>query len=114
MRRKDEGEQGEEAERRLAEEAEEYELSKRKKKDDDKEIKDLINAVMDEALENIYAEGMANVIDFYDWLRQGVEKGWVSVPYCETHEGAPMSDQEMEDWDDGNDPCIFSIRIWHD
>ena len=39
MRRKDEGEQGDDAERRLAEEAEQYELSKRQKsqKSDDEE-----------------------------------------------------------------------------
>lgn len=74
------------------------------------EIRKLINSVMDEAIGNIYAD----VIDFYDWLQQGVQKGWVSVPYCETHEGAPMTDYEMEQWDEGHDPCIFSIRIWHD
>lgn len=81
---------------------------------DEEEYERLVDSVMNEALENIYAEGMAKMIDFYEWLSQGVEKGWVSVPYCEMHEGAPMTEQEEQEWDEGHDPCIFSIRIWHD
>jgi hypothetical protein len=51
-------------------------------------------------------------MEFYEWLKIGMEKEWVSDLHCETHEGPQMTDEEMEDWDKGIDPCIFIIRVW--
>lgn len=53
-------------------------------------------------------------IDFLDtqsWYEYGREKGWVSEVFCNTHEGPPLSDEEMEEWEDGGDPCSFHIKI---
>ena len=50
---------------------------------------------------------------FDEWLAVGVEQGWVSLPVCQTHEGSPMTNEEMELWED-SDPCIHILRIWSD
>lgn len=89
MRRKDEGVQGDEAERRLADEAEEYELSKR-------QIRKL--------------EGEA--ARFWEWLKIGRENGWISDPYCDRHEGITMTDEEMERWELDEDECLFAVRLY--
>lgn len=51
-------------------------------------------------------------IDFHAWLSFGKEMGWCSDIVCDTHEGLPMTDEEMEGWDFGNDDCIPAVRIW--
>jgi hypothetical protein len=51
-------------------------------------------------------------LDFEAWLLYGHEKGWVSDVFCDTHEGPPMNDEEMQEWDSGGDPCSFHIRLW--
>ena len=33
---------------------------------------------------------------FEEWLATGVTAGWVSLPVCQTHEGSPMTNEEME------------------
>lgn len=52
------------------------------------------------------------VTDFEEWLNFGVEKGWVSDIFCNTHDGGPMTDEEDEAWSNGEDPCTFHIRVW--
>lgn len=50
--------------------------------------------------------------DFNDWLKFGVEKGWVTPGFCNTHEGDPyMSEEEEKEWDEGGDPCMFVIKV---
>jgi hypothetical protein len=51
-------------------------------------------------------------IDFYDWVGFGKEMGWCSDIVCETHDGLPMTDEEMEGWEFGSDECVPAIRIW--
>ena len=54
--------------------------------------------------------GMDN--EYYAWLTQGVEKGWVSVPFCSTHDVDPnMTEEEHKDWEDGGDPCCFVVKL---
>lgn len=50
-------------------------------------------------------------MEFQIWLENGVSRGWISKPFCETHEGGPMSDEEMEEWENGQDPCAFHIKL---
>jgi hypothetical protein len=51
-------------------------------------------------------------MEFSDWLDIGIEQGWVTTPFCMTHEGDPfMSEQEAQDWEDGGDPCCPVIKI---
>ena len=51
--------------------------------------------------------------DFSTWLHEGLEKGWVTEPFCATHDGGYqyMSEEELEEWEQGGDPCQHVIRI---
>jgi hypothetical protein len=51
-------------------------------------------------------------MDFYEWLEFGKDKGWCSDVVCDTHDGLPLTDEEMEAWDLGNDDCVPAIRVW--
>lgn len=49
---------------------------------------------------------------FYEWLRMGVQNGWVSPPFCNTHEGDPyMTAEEEYEWDEGGDPCFVVLKV---
>jgi hypothetical protein len=51
-------------------------------------------------------------IEFSDWLDIGLAQGWVTTPFCMTHEGDPfMTEEEAQDWEDGGDPCCPVIKI---
>ena len=50
--------------------------------------------------------------EFYDWLASGIEKGWVSDPFCYTHDGDPyMTEEEEQEWEDGGDPCSHVVKL---
>lgn len=51
--------------------------------------------------------------EFYDWLQQGVDKGWITDPYCDTHEGYydSLTEEEIAEFEEGGDPCIVAVRI---
>lgn len=49
---------------------------------------------------------------FWDWYEQGVREGWCSESVCETHDGLPWSEQESEQWQDGNDFCVPAVRLY--
>lgn len=51
---------------------------------------------------------------FDDWLAIGREHGFCSPSACSTHDGIPMSDPELDKWDDGDDPCIHVLRLYED
>lgn len=53
-------------------------------------------------------------MDFEDWLSIGREHGFISRPVCSTHEGIPMSDEEVAMWDEGDDTCIHILRLYQD
>jgi len=46
------------------------------------------------------------------WMAQGVERGWADPPVCATHEEF-MSEEELEMFGQGGDPCIVVMRV-HD
>lgn len=50
-------------------------------------------------------------LEFEIWLKNGYDRGWISDVFCNTHDGPPMSDEEMQEWDEGGDPCSFQVRI---
>ncbi len=53
-----------------------------------------------------------NFNEFEIWLENGIERGWVSEPFCNTHEGDPyMTDEEMQEWEEGGDPCQIVLKI---
>ncbi len=49
--------------------------------------------------------------DITSWIEYGKKKGWVSEIFCDTHEGPPLTDEEALDWDNGEDPCSFHIKV---
>jgi hypothetical protein len=51
--------------------------------------------------------------EFGIWLQNGIERGWVTDPYCHTHDGGYeyMSEEEVEEWEAGGDPCELVVRI---
>lgn len=51
-------------------------------------------------------------MDREEWIRYGVDKGWISEPACATHAGTPSTDEEDAAWEDGWDPCVFVLRLW--
>jgi hypothetical protein len=50
---------------------------------------------------------------FRYWLHLGIKMGWISKPYCMTHDGnyEYMTEEERKEWDDGGDPCHVAISI---
>jgi hypothetical protein len=51
---------------------------------------------------------------FEDWLAIGREHGLCSPPVCNTHDVVPMTDRELDMWEDGDDPCIHVLRLYED
>lgn len=49
--------------------------------------------------------------DFMTWLRHGITSKFCSMPFCETHEGAPLSKEESDQFDNGDDPCLNMVRL---
>ena len=53
-------------------------------------------------------------LTFNEWMAYGIEKGWCGPPVCYTHDGLPMSEHEMQGFDDGEDPCMHVVRMYED
>jgi len=50
--------------------------------------------------------------DFFKWLKYGIDKKWITEPFCYTHDGDPyMNEEEQKEWEDGGDPCSPVIKI---
>jgi hypothetical protein len=50
--------------------------------------------------------------EFEIWLENGIERGWVTEPFCNTHEGDPyMNEEEQKEWEEGGDPCQVVLKI---
>jgi hypothetical protein len=51
--------------------------------------------------------------EFGIWLSNGIERGWVTDPFCVTHDGGTeyMSEEEVQEWEAGGDPCQHVVRI---
>ena len=53
-----------------------------------------------------------NDMTLYEWLQYGIDKGYCSDAVCATHNGLPDTDEEMQEWEYGGDPCMSAVRIW--
>jgi hypothetical protein len=53
-------------------------------------------------------------MDYQEWFSIGREQGFISPAVCSTHDGIPMSDEEMNEFDTGSDPCIHILRLYED
>jgi hypothetical protein len=50
--------------------------------------------------------------EFGIWIENGINRGWISKPFCYTHEGDPyMTEEEEKEWEEGQDPCSFVIKL---
>jgi len=50
-------------------------------------------------------------LDFESYIKYGYDKGWISDVFCNTHEGPPFDEDEMEEWEEGGDPCSFHVKV---
>lgn len=57
---------------------------------------------------------MAVELEHEEWLEYGWRMGWVGPPVCYGHDGLPLSADEMDEWADGDDPCIHILRLYED
>lgn len=50
-------------------------------------------------------------MEFNEWLEYGIEKGFCTPQFCNTHDGYPMHESEVNEWEEGGDPCAFMVRL---
>lgn len=50
--------------------------------------------------------------DFEKWLDLGISKGWISDIVCDTHEGIPISEQELNEVLGDFELCIPAVRVY--
>lgn len=53
-------------------------------------------------------------MNIYEWLEYGRTRGWCSEFHCDIHNGAPITDEEAEALDRGDERCCYVVRIFED
>ena len=53
-------------------------------------------------------------MNFDQWLQHGYKKGWCGPPVCEIHDGLPTTIFEDDELAEGNDPCMYIVRLYDD
>lgn len=53
-------------------------------------------------------------MNIHEWLDYGKARGWCSEAHCDTHNGAPLTDEEAERYDSGEDLCCYVVRLFED
>lgn len=49
---------------------------------------------------------------FSEWIQHGIDMGWITEPFCATHDGDPyMDEEEAREWEDGGDPCCHVVKF---
>lgn len=48
------------------------------------------------------------------WLQHGIDAGFCSDAVCSTHNSLPATEEEVELWEAGDDPCIAGVRIYRE
>jgi len=57
-------------------------------------------------------EELSDMQEFDIWLENGINRGWITPPFCNTHDGDPyMTDEEAQEWEDGGDPCLVVVKV---
>jgi len=46
-----------------------------------------------------------------EWLQEGFDKGYCSDIACETHEADYYTEDEIKEFNSGEDPCIYVVRL---
>ena len=52
-----------------------------------------------------------NTLDFDAWLEIGVAAGFVVAQFCAMHDGLPLIGDEIDAFENGEDPCITALRV---
>ena len=48
----------------------------------------------------------------WEWMEHGIQQGWITEPFCNTHDGDPyMTEAEEAEWEEGGDPCMPVFKI---
>lgn len=55
---------------------------------------------------------MSLFLDVFEWIQYGVAQGYCSETFCNTHDGTPLSDEEADAYEDGDDPCVHAVRLY--
>ena len=45
------------------------------------------------------------------WIKYGVDNGFCTPSYCDTHDGMPLTTEEENLWEEGDDPCAHAVRL---
>ena len=53
-----------------------------------------------------------STLSFDEWIKLGVDNNFVGPPICSTHDGVPMSLEEEQEFEEGNDPCVHILRLY--
>jgi hypothetical protein len=53
-------------------------------------------------------------INFDEWLQLGLSNGFCGPAICYPHDGLPMTEEEDNQFSEGEDPCIHIIRLYED
>jgi hypothetical protein len=57
-------------------------------------------------------EEISEMQEFDIWLENGINRGWITDPFCNTHDGDQyMTDEEEKEWEEGGDPCQVVVKI---
>lgn len=61
-------------------------------------------------------KNIADKTEVWEWMQFGIDKGWITEPFCYTHDGDPyMTEEEEKEWEEGGDPCApvtkFLIQV---
>lgn len=59
-----------------------------------------------------HMSGIYSEYEFQAWLTAGIQNGWITEPFCNTHDGDPyMTEEEEKEWEDGGDPCLPVVKL---
>lgn len=57
-------------------------------------------------------EEISEMQEFDIWLENGINRGWITDPFCNTHDGDQyMTEEEEREWEEGGDPCQVVVKI---
>jgi hypothetical protein len=60
-------------------------------------------------------QGLMAEMSLSEWLDYGIANKFVSAPFCEVHEGIPLTLVEEQALDEGVDPdeiCVTAMRVY--
>jgi hypothetical protein len=73
-----------------------------------------INQMDIDRMKQVYAADAKTNMEYFEWRDLGISKGWISDPFCDTHSAGPITDEEDQAWENGEDPCMFVFRIYEE